>query len=345
VKLLVVKLSALGDVVQTLPSLTLIKKVLPDAEVDWVVDERNADILKGNPLISRLIPFSNAYFKSIKKFKSFVSLLKEKTYDWVLDYQGLLKSGIVTCFAKAHNKAGFKGARELSPIFYDFKVDVSFKKRHAVDRYLLLTKEVLIKLGVNPEKVRGLEGIPECFWDESLVTQPLFYEKYKPLKDYIVIVPEARWQSKVWPYSYWEEFFSITSCIRSRFEFVVTGSGKDKALVYWASQIEKKFSGVFNLVGKLSLRELVSLLKFSQAIVTVDTGPMHIACALEKKGVAIFGPTSPKLTGPWKGAFVVLSSKLPCSPCFKKRCELKSCLKEVTPYQVLSALNGLIVNP
>lgn len=336
-KILIVKLSALGDVVQTLPSLSFLKKYLPDSQIDWVVDKRNAEILENHPYINRLIIFSNDNFFSFKKFKNFLKTLRSEIYDVVIDYQGLLKSGIITGFTKAKYKIGFSNHREGSPFFYNVKLPPYDKDLHAVRRYLYLTKKT-IELFKKAEILETFEEIPKAIFSSEIYNINLNFIK----KPYLVFIPSARWETKWWLYSYWEKLIELCTDLAHNFEIVVTGSASEIELKFWAENMEKRYFFVKSLVGKLSLKELAVLIKDSKAVVSVDTGPMHIASAFEKPIVALFGPTSEKRTGPWAGNFKVLKSSLSCSPCFKKKCKNWKCMSEIKPEDVKNALEEIL---
>jgi len=337
VKILIVKLSALGDVVQTLPSLTLLKKVFPDSEVDWVVDERNAEILDKHPYINKLLIFSNNNFHFFKRFKNFLKNLRTERYDAVIDYQGLLKSGIITGLSKAKYKIGFSNHREGSPFFYNIKLPPYDKNLHAVRRYILLTKNVIEILGKS-ENLKSSEEIPDPIFPSDILNKNLEFIR----KPYIVFVPSARWETKWWPYFCWEGLIELCKDIAQKFDIFITGGPSNTELKYWAEEQKRKYPYVYSLVGKLSLKELAILIKNSKAVVSVDTGPMHIASAFKKPTIALFGPTSPERTGPWAGKFKVLKSSLSCSPCFKKKCENQICMSKILPEEVKKALNELL---
>jgi heptosyltransferase-1 len=335
VKILIVKLSALGDVVQTLPSLTLLKKSFPDSQIDWVVDKRNAEILEGHPYINKLLIFYKNDLFSFKNLKNFLKELREDEYDAVIDYQGLFKSGIITGFAKAKYKIGFSNHREGSPFFYNVKLPPYDKNLHAVKRYIFLTKKTIEKLGA---QVFNNEDIPKPIFSQEIYNGELNFIK----KPYLVFIPSARWETKWWLYSHWERLIELCKELVKDFDIFITGSPSELKLKSWAEEMEKKFSYVYSLVGKLSLKELAILIRRSKAVVSVDTGPMHIASAFEKPTVALFGPTSEKRTGPWAGKFKILRSALPCSPCFKKKCKEWKCMSEIKPEEVKEVLDKLI---
>lgn len=336
-RLLIVKLSALGDVVQTLPSLTLIKNNFPDFQIDWVVDERNAEIIEGHPYIDRLLIFSKKYLVSIKRLRKFVKELRKYEYEAVIDYQGLFKSGIIVRFSKAKYKIGFSNYREGSPLFYNFILPPYDFNLHAVKRYIFLTTEVLKILNIN-KSFEVPEEIPHSVFSKNILENNLNFIK----KPYIVFIPSARWMTKWWPLSYWERLVEDCEELGKDFDIFITGSLSEVELKNWAEKIERKYSYVYSLVGKLSLKELANLIKNSQVVVSVDTGPMHIASALRKPTVALFGPTSPERTGPWGGTAKIIRSSSFCSPCFNKKCKDVNCMKEIKPEEVKKALYELL---
>lgn len=336
-KILIVKLSALGDVVQTLPSLTLLKKSLPYSQIDWVVDERNAEILENHPYIRRLIIFSNKNFFFFSKFVNFLKILRKENYDMVIDYQGLLKSGIIIGLTRAKYKIGFSNSREGSYLFYNIKLPPYDINLHAVKRYLILTKKV-IEILKKFEPTDILEEKLEAIFSSEITEKNLPFIK----RPYIILTPSARWETKLWPYLHWEKFIELCQDIAQKFDIFITGSLLDKNLTFWVKKIENRYFYVHSLVGKLSLKELAILIKNSSAVVTVDTGPMHIASAFRRPTVALFGPTSPERTGPWGGNFKVLKSSLSCSPCFKKKCKDRKCMDEIRPEEVKKALNEIL---
>ncbi|PMP97963.1 MAG: hypothetical protein C0169_01355, partial [Thermodesulfobacterium geofontis] len=248
-----------------------------------------------------------------------------------------LKSGIITGLSRAEYKIGFSNHREGSPFFYNVKLPPYNKDLHAVRRYIFLTQKTIEILG----KLENLsEDIPDPVFPLEIYNQKLEFIK----KPYLVFIPSARWKTKWWPYSHWEKFIKLCKDLGKNFDIFLTGSLSELKLKSWAEEMEKKYIYVYSFVGKLSLKDLAILIKDSKAVVSVDTGPMHIASAFKRPTVAIFGPTSPERTGPWAGKFKVIRAPLPCSPCFKKKCKELKCMLEIKPEEVKKALEELIEN-
>lgn len=333
-KILLVKLSALGDVVQTLPSLTYLKHHLPSAEVEWVVDERNAEILEGNPYLNRIWIVPKGFPLKIKRSIEFFKLIRKETYDLVIDYQGLLKSGIVVGLVKGYFKIGFQNHREGSWIFYNVKVPPYDPEIHAVRRYLLLTKYVLQRF--QNKFLEDIYHVPDPFLPEE------FPEGITLEEPYVIFIPSARWETKIWSFLNWEKLAERLTFFSKYLRIYLIGSNTETKLKVWAEDLEKKYSNVKSLVGKLNLKELVYVLRRSLGVISVDTGPMHIASALKVPTVALFGPTSSARTGPWGGDFYVIEKKTPCSPCFKKKCRDLKCMERITPEEVWTKFKALL---
>ncbi len=204
-------------------------------------------------------------------------------------------------------RIGFAQARELAHLFYTHHVDVGPKEQHAIDRYLKLIAAV----GCPSGPVEFVFNTTER--DRAGIAEKIGHDR-----PYAVLLPGTNWPTKRWPA---ERFAALARAIRERFglEPLVAGSPNEGFL---AQQI-----GGTNLAGKTSLRELVALLERAQLVVANDSGPMHIASALNRPLVAIFGPTNPVRTGPFGRADSVIRLDIPCSPCYSRRCSHQSCLQ------------------
>ncbi len=350
-KILVIKPSSLGDVIHALPFLNAVKESFPESRIDWVISKNLKDIIEDNPLINKLIVFDKDSWKRIKNFPSTLSeisslkkTLNSRHYDMVLDLQGLLRSGLIALTTPATTKIGFADAREGSRFLYDKKVPVN-SSLHAVDKCLKIAKAI----GSRVNKVKF----------------PLYIDKTAKSKiknllgdinEYVVIVPSARWITKRWPAEYFSSLIKKipVSC-------VITGSKRDKIIAQKIVALIKKggmkeetessfgkvrrggfFNNIIDLCGKTDLKELTALIAGAKAVVSNDSGPMHIAAALDKPVIALFGPTDPAKTGPYgwqtNKKLKVLRADVPCSPCRKKKCKEFICMNEINVDSVFEAL-------
>jgi heptosyltransferase-1 len=328
-------MSSLGDVIHTLPLLKILKKNMPQADIDWVVNEEYVLLLKGNPYLNEVIPFKRkewlslaGFFKKRKEIKKFAKYLKEKQYDIVIDVQGLFKSAIVVMMAHGKRTIGFSNAREFASLWYDDKVEGDFK-RHAVERYLQFAE----KLGISWSKVDisfdipTNDGVRKSLADKlnNLINQ-----------DFAIFCPFTRWETKRWDE---ENFYELEKLLNKENIEVVWVGAKGEYL---------KREVKHNLIGKINILELYELMKLGKFVVTCDSGAMHISASAGANIFALFGPTSPERTGPYnlKGKNVIIrKEQVQCGPCFDKTCKRKDkfCLN-ITPEEVLQIIknSGLI---
>jgi lipopolysaccharide heptosyltransferase I len=329
-KILIIKPSSLGDIIHALPLLKTLRDSFRDAEIDWIISTGLKDVLDGNPLVSKLITFDKDSWKypsrlprTVKEITGLVRTLRSKQYDMVIDLQGLLRSGLMTFFSRSPRKIGFREAREGSRIFYNNKIS-SNGSLHAVDRCL----EIARYLGIHTTGVEFPLNV-----DESARKRVRCLTGN--LRDYVVISPSARWSTKRWPSEYFGLLISKLSV-----PCVITGSRSDDRIV---REVLRSSGGKgLNLCAKTDLKELIALIADSKAVVSNDSGPLHIGAALGVPVVALFGPTEPGKTGPygWRENrnLKVVRQDMPCSPCFRKTCRDPVCMKEIQVETVLEKI-------
>ncbi|MBI5631985.1 MAG: lipopolysaccharide heptosyltransferase I [Nitrospirae bacterium] len=328
-KILVVKPSSLGDVVHSLPFLNAVKTCFPKTEIHWVIAKGLEGLLEGHPMIDKLIIINKDLWKNLsqtgrtlKEIRGLFKQLRNEKYDVVVDLQGLLRSGLITSATRAPLRLGFREAREGSRLFYTSTVKGG-RDIHAVDRYMKLAAEL------------GCEAHDIAFPfppSESSVSKT---GRLSNLGAYAVLVPGARWKTKIWPA---ERFGRVASMLPLR--TVIVGSSSDKAL---ADEVVSYSGGkALSLAGQTSLRELTDIIRAAEMVITNDSGPMHIAAALNVPVIAIFGPTSPAKTGPYGRGHVVLQSQTGCLPCFKRVCKDLRCMQEITSEAVYQEAMGIL---
>ena len=304
-RILIIKPSSLGDVVQALPAVNLIRRRFPDAHFSWLINDDLASLLKNCPIINERIEFRR---RDYTHFPALLRRLRRERFDIAIDLQGLLRSGIMAWATRAPRRVGLSDAREGARFFYNEIVNVP--RAHAVDRYLLAAKH----LGCDAGPVEFPFGLSPIINRRSL----------------IAINASARWPTKLWGDDQFTEL--VRRLPRER--VVLTGS------VAESDRIERIAQGCRNLAGKTELLELAELYAQCCVVITNDSGPMHLAAAVGTPVVAIFGPTDPALTGPYGKQHIVLRAGIPCSPCFKDYCTNKvvmECMEKITVEQVLAA--------
>jgi heptosyltransferase I len=337
--ILLIKLSAIGDVVHTLPLLEVLRKSFPTARIDWLVEEEARSIVETHEDLDHvLVSWRKSWQKklfspgqgraALKEIKRFVQTIRAHQYDLVIDLHGLFKSGILTGLARGRRKIGFTGGKEGSMLFLTEQPYPFDYNRHALDRYLQAARY----LGCSTNSWKG--EIPLEPGDRERI-DPLLAEHFSPSETLVAINPMARWVTKLWDE---ERFASLAARLQEELscKILFTGSPSDRPVV------ERIMKGInprpLNLAGSTTLRELAYLYTRCRLIVTTDTGPMHIAAAMGLPVVALFGPTAPWRTGPYGKGHTVIQENLECSPCFKKKCTHRRCMKNITVEKVFEAV-------
>ncbi len=322
-RVLIVKPSAIGDVVHALPVLNLLTKRWPTAKFSWLVTPACAGILDGHPLLHEVIRFDRkAYGRDWRKpavFKSLLAFglaLRDRRFDVAIDLQGLFRSAWLTFQTFAPYRLGLSDAREMATLFYTHRVNVGRKEQHAVERYLSV-----------PEALGAGRG-PVEFPFAATAEDRAFVAARTPSR-YAVLFPGTNWPTKRWPV---EKFAALVEPIRRRFglETVVGGAPNEVDL-------SAKIPAAADLTGKTTLNQFVALIAGAELVISNDSGPMHIAAALGKPLVAPFGPTNPVRTGPYGRPGSVVRLQIPCSPCYSRRCSHQTCLQAMEVEVVLRA--------
>ncbi|MBF0607474.1 MAG: lipopolysaccharide heptosyltransferase I [Candidatus Magnetobacterium sp. LHC-1] len=312
-KILIIKPSSLGDVIHALPFLSALREGYPQAELHWVIARGLYDLLDGHPMIHRLWAIDKDQWKrpwritkTVEELNALRVGLRDERFDVVVDLQGLFRSGLVAALSGCPRRIGLKEAREGSRMFYNELVDGG-RDLHAVDRYLRVATTAL-----------GCK-VPSVAFPLPMGEPPEGLAQ----RDFAVIVPGARWKTKQWEA---EKFGQVAA--RLPVSSVVIGSADDTEAA--AVVVAHSAGKAINLAGRTSLKDIVGIIGRARLMITNDTGPMHIAAALNVPVFAIFGPTDPKLTGPYGCSGCVFRTAIACSPCRKKNCRTKKCLRDLS---------------
>jgi heptosyltransferase-1 len=337
--ILIIKLSAVGDVVHTLPALAALRKLYPQAHITWVIEEAAADLIAGHPYIDRVVIFPRKrWMKEFRQgrigdvfrdFKTFLHALRHRPYDMVLDFHGLFKSAVLVGMSGGRRKLGYDSLQEFSGLFYSEKIPEDMSK-HAVDRYL----DFLTYLGANPGK--PVFSIPILQENIDQVSSLLRNNGIEPGEQpFVAINPVALWNTKLWNKEKFAEL-SVKIIEDLKLPVVLTGSMKEQS---YLGHIQTMMARpAINLAGRTSLRDLAYLYRLAELVVTTDSGPMHIAAAMETPVVALFGPTDPARTGPYGDGHVVIRQSLSCSPCFLKQCSSHRCMEDISANEVFEVV-------
>jgi len=331
-RILLIKPSSLGDVTHALPILHLLRKKYPNAKISWLVAPYCSGLLEGHPDLDEVILFDRRRFGTAWKNPAagldlirFKRDLRRRQFDWVIDLQGLFRSGWLAWFTRAPVRIGFANARELAPLFYTHRIPIATMEQHAVDRYLRIAHAA----GCDDEPIEFKFAVSDS--DRSAVNEMLGDDS-----PFAVLLPGANWETKRWPV---ENFQALVEPIEKRFGLrCVIAGGPDTI------EMANKIPSAQNLAGKTNLPQLVALLERASLVIANDSGPMHIAAALGKPLVTLFGPTNPIRTGPYNRPDSVVRLDIPCSPCYSRKCSHTSCLRWLTIEPVLSTAAEQLAN-
>jgi heptosyltransferase I len=348
-KILIVKLSAIGDVIHTLPALTALRRHFPNAQIDWLVESAAADLVQGHAALSRVLIWRRREFvkllkagrlpSAVRLFSSLLLHLRDTRYDLILDFQALLKSSLWIFLARGRRKAGFGQGMEHSEkshLFLNERISAISMEIHALDRGLSL----LQALGISNSQV--LYDLPIGKKDEGEAQQLLAVSGIGLDQPFVAINPVAKWPTKLWAAERFRELAERLS--KKGFQVAFTGSKEDRPLI---DEIALRLgSSVIRLDGRTSLKVLAAVYRAASVVVSTDTGPMHLAAAVGTPVVALFGPTAPWRTGPYGEGHVVLRAGVSCSPCFGKSCktaelEPMACMNRITVEHVVEAVARL----
>jgi len=360
-KILILKPSSLGDVVQALPVLRLLKRRLPASQIYWWIDSALAPLLEGDPDLAGVVYFERrrgaAPWHWPELWRS-IRWMRQESFDWVIDLQSLARSGIFAWLANGKFTVGLDEPREGARGFYDRIAQRPSFHTHAVDWYL----GVLPLLGLSGSE-RGAparHGDGNSFsqtGDAALPLEDLAWLPERPevlaamrnkwplaVSRWIILSPGARWSNKRWPAESFARLVTLLASSHPDFRFAMLGATEDKPLA--ETILRANPEKCLDLTGKTSLPEMVEWIRLSELTVTNDTGPMHVAAALNKPVVALFGPTEPRRTGPYGQLQHVLQLELPCVPCMSQRCAYSKpmeCLRAITPEAVAEAVQRRLV--
>ena len=327
-RILIIKPTALGDVAQACLVVPQIKKFWPAAHISWVVDSAYRPILELCPQVDAIIDFPRKAWRSswpLREILAWSRQLRERRFDVALDLQGLARSGWMTWSTRALRRIGLASAREFASLAYTEKV--ADDALHAVDRYRQAVSQLL------GQKLNSdISGI----YSQLCTPEPSQLVPWSS-QNYIVFHPYSMWATKLWP---WERYGQIAEALPKE-KFVMVGSGPFFPVTTM---------NILDLRGQTSLTELLRVLGHARAVISTDSGPAHLATALGRPVISIFGATDPSRTAPRCTQSIVLTAAndVPCRPCLKRTCShLQSikCLEEVTLSSVLEALCQLIHEP
>jgi heptosyltransferase-1 len=332
-RVLIVRLSAVGDCVQTLPLACALRDRWPSAHVTWVVEKGAAPLVEACDAVDRVVVLPKQFATSPRSLAWLRQELRRDRFDFTLDPQGLTKSGLVAWLSGAHRRIGFArpAAREINPWLQTELV--ASRAMHRVDRYL----ELLRPLGVEQPAVRFGLSIPSAAGAKAaeLASRP------ELRSGYVALNPGAGWDSKRWPI---ERYAEVARSLSTRgMPSVVTWGGEQERL--WAETIAQQSGGAAIVAPPTSLLELTAVLQSARMFVGSDTGPLHLAAAVGTPCVALFGASRAAACGPYGRGHVTLQQSLDESPGRKKQGADNWAMRQIEASAVAAECERLLSNP
>ncbi|MFQ3592282.1 MAG: glycosyltransferase family 9 protein [Gemmataceae bacterium] len=314
--MLLIKPSALGDIVQSLPVLSGLRQRWPSASFAWVVNEAFAGLLQGHPDLEQVLIFPRR--RGWYRLPHLIAQLRG--YDLAIDLQGLMRSAALTWLSGAPRRVGFRHSREGAWLAYTDWLDTPVKQMPAV----LANWSAALALGCTgpPAPIRlGITARHRQRAAELLAGVP------RPL---IAVHAGASWKTKRWPV---EHFATLLRLAQERFDagvVAVGGPGEEPLAARLPAHV--------NLVGRTDLLTLAAVLQSAQLMLSNDSGPMHLAAALGTPVVAPFTCTSPLRAGPYGQGHTVVATSVPCAASYLRRCPTMHCMQELRPERLWPAL-------
>jgi lipopolysaccharide heptosyltransferase I len=360
-RILLVKLSAFGDVVNTLPVLAKLRARYPAARIDWLITPENAEVVRYHPALSGVVLFQRRdYTRFGRRWSATVGLLRllaqirRARYDLVVDVHGQFRSALFIAASGAPVRLGFdrprrdvaadrfkgvcahgwNGAREGSWLAYTHRIPVPTLDVHAIDRYLWLGRP----LGFD-------DGPPDLrvYWPAAAEEKAdaLLGRHGLRGRPFAVVVPTTIWPTKHW---HVEGFAGVGRYLLQRgLGVVVAGAPKDRAR---CAEVAAACPGACDLAGQTTLAEFAALLNRAAVAVTNDSGSMHLAVALGRPVVSVFGPTDPLRIGPYGRRDAVVWAGVPCAPCYFKSLSQcphdHACMRQVTAGMVIERVEAVL---
>ncbi len=312
-EILVVRTGSMGDVLHAMPAVATLKHSFPGSSLSWVLHPRWCPLLEGNPYVDRIIPFDR---RSLKSVREAWRLLRARRYAFAVDLQGLLQSALIASLARADRIYGFHQSQvreKIAAVFYSNRVLAA--AAHIVERNLELAAAA------------GATTLLSTF-----PLPPGAPEGTLPEGGFVLANPLAGWGSKQWPL---EKYAALASALKRELGLPLVLNGTPASEPVLASVADAH-------VHTSALPGLIDATRRAAAVLGIDSGPMHLAAALGKPGVAIFGPTDPRRNGPYGASFTVLRSANAVTT-YRRNAEPDASMREITVEAVMEALKQRLV--
>lgn len=334
-KIIIIRLSAIGDTIHSLPLVAALKKQDPGLFIGWVVEKKALAFVQQNPVVDKVYILEK---KNLSGYIKVINEIRKDNYDVAIDIQGLLKSAILMFFSGAKRRIAFDRSREFSYLLANERIDAGEEfdtDTHVIDRNLLVAKH----LGYSVDNIDF--PLPECdvdIWQKFLSG----FDKSKPL---ICLSPATTWDTKHWSEKSWAKVLDGLN----ENQVVFTGGPNDVELIDKIISMSSNKNAKI-LAGKTNLLELAKVFENSSVVVTPDSGSAHIAVATKNpRVICLLGPTSEKRNGAYVlgvDGHINMITNVNCRPCYKKKCpktgNIKECILSISDELVLKNINKIL---
>ncbi|MEW6260628.1 MAG: lipopolysaccharide heptosyltransferase I [Thermodesulfobacteriota bacterium] len=339
--ILIVKLSAIGDVLHTLPALNALRQTFPDARITWLVEEAAAALVEGHPALDRVLVCRRKSWirdwragkrkKVVAEIADFVARLRDTVYDIVLDFQALLKGAVWIVLSRGKRKIGFDRGMEHMEHSYWFlneRIAPISMDVHALERNLVMLEPLGVR---NVQKIVYRLPVTADHRDQA----KRLLGPFSDAGPIVCINPVAKWETKLWTA---RGFAEVADRLAAEVgaTVVFTGAKEDRNRI---DSIRGRMTRhALDVSGKTDLLTLAALYDLADGVISTDTGPMHLAAAVGTSVVALFGPTAPWRTGPYGNRHRVIRLGTTCSPCFRRTCAKPICMQDIDAESVFKAI-------
>jgi lipopolysaccharide heptosyltransferase I len=333
-RIAIVKLSAIGDVVHALPAVAALRRALPAAHITWVVENRAAAILNGSPAIDQIIELDTRAWRGRLLSRATLAAVRERltslrgdgAVDVAIDFQGLLKSGVVAKATQARRRIGFETADLREPLSRLFLTEQVATSRHAhvIEKNLALASAVITN---DPERsgepfAAGAYEFPIALSadDERFAEEAVGRRAAR----FAILNPGGGWPTKLWPAERFGELADDLYEQHGLVSFVTYGPGEEELA---RRVVTSARSGAAEMIAS-TLKQLVALARRAALFVGGDTGPLHLAAAAGAPIVGLYGPTSPVRNGPFNPQDISLGRDIECRiDCHRRSCWHWECME------------------
>ncbi len=337
-KILVIRLSSLGDILHALPAFAGLRAAFPDAKIDWLVGKSAGFLLSAVPGINTVHTFDKtALFQPTLRSPLWrlIRKLRAEHYDFSIDFQGLLKTAFLGCMSGANIRIGFpKNMARETPAhwFYNRMPCKPEQTLHVIEMNRLLAG--CIGAEIVKTELELVVDDKDARYIESLIEK-------NGLNKFVVLNPGGGWPSKTWKPEYFGQLADKIQRELNHQVVVTTGPGEES--LYEA--ISAHCRATLPIHIQISFLQLIPLLRKARLLIGGDTGPFHLACALNTAVVGIYGPTCPVRNGPWGKNDEVVVHALPCSLCYKRECPTDNACMDIGVDEVFAAVTRRMEKP